>query len=67
MTFGVTLVAGRNLVPRPATGTTALVTAAEEAMLETLTRSLVDLVHGMAENDHAAWWIGTYPESPDYA
>ena len=46
ISFGVALVAGRNRVPRPAAGMTALVTAAL-AMLRTLARC-GGLVHGMA-------------------
>src|ERR1700691_811396 len=36
ISLGVALVAGRNRVPRPAAGTTALVTAAKSAMQATL-------------------------------
>src|SRR5258708_332174 len=54
MTLGVVFVAGRNLVPRPATGMTAFVTAAVWAMLETLTSPLEVSVHGMAESDHGS-------------
>src|SRR5580704_5344677 len=53
MTLGVTFVAGRNLVPRPATGMTALLTVADVAMVKTLTRSSEAPVHGMADRDHA--------------
>jgi hypothetical protein len=39
ISFGVAFVAGRNLVPRPAAGMTALVMSAESAMLRTLVPS----------------------------
>jgi hypothetical protein len=40
ISFGVAFVTGRNLVPRPAAGTTALVIAADSAMLRTLVPKL---------------------------
>src|ERR1039457_7069816 len=48
ISLGVALVAGRNRVPRPAAGTTALVTGPVSAMLVTLAGTAGRTAHGPA-------------------